>query len=333
MSTHAPDFLQALMQISWEATWRGLELHYGAVTWAFLLDLLTDYGIYLVSALGLFVLFVAGQYSLGHAGLVGIGAYATGVLAVKLGIPFWPSLPLSGLAGMLAGFLYCYLLAFRLSGFYLAIGTFAFGEALITFWLNSGFFGGALGFPKIPLASNWFTVAIVLAVVLLFLWRLQQSRFWLEFQAIRESPLVASAMGIDVRRTKMLAWGIGGFLTGLGGNLLAHRITILAPADFSINLTLVLLLGVLLGGLRTFWGTVAGGAFVYFMPWLTTTDEPRSRLMFYGLTIIALMIVRPGGLLPPGAPKARTAADLEKLAARDRPALSGNEPTRPSQTS
>jgi branched-chain amino acid transport system permease protein len=309
-----PDFIERLLQISWDATWQGLSAHYAEVTWAFLLDILVDYGVYLVSALGLFVLFVAGQYSLGHAGLVGIGAYATAVLVVKLGVPFWLSLPLSGIAGMLAGFTYCFLLGFRLSGFYLAIGTFAFAEALITFWLSSDFFGGALGFPKIPLRSNWLNTAIVVAVVLFLVWRLERSRFWLAFQAVRESPIVAGAMGVDVRRTKLLAWGIGGFLTGIGGNLFAHRVTILTPIDFGVAMTLVLLLGVLLGGLRTFWGTVAGGAFVYFMPWLTTTDEPRARLMLYGIIIVVLMVFRPGGLLPAGAPRARSAEDLKRLA-------------------
>jgi branched-chain amino acid transport system permease protein len=121
-------------------------------------------------------------------------------------------------------------------------------------------------------------------------------------------------MGVNVAGTRMLAWGIGGFITGIGGNLWAHRVTIIAPPEFSLNLTFILLLGVLLGGLRTFWGTVAGGAFVYFVPWLTTTDEPRYRLMLYGLTIVLVLVFRPGGLLPVGAPKKRTVEDLRRIA-------------------
>ena len=307
-----PDFVERLLGISWEATWRGLVLHYSGLTWLFLLDLLVDYGVYLVSALGCFVLFAAGQYSLGHAGLVGITAYASAVLVAKLGIPFWLSLPLSGLAGSLAGVLYWYLLGLRLSGFYLAIGTFAVGEALITLWLTVDYLGGALGFAGIPLRSEWPTVLIVVLVVVFALWRLERSRFWLAFQAIRENPIVAGAMGVNVNRTKLLAWIIGGFITGLGGNLWAHRVTILFPPEFGINLTFILLLSVLLGGLRTFWGTIAGGAFVYFMPWLTTTDEPRFRIMLYGMTIVLLMVYMPRGLMPPGVPKARTNEDLRR---------------------
>ncbi len=314
MDTLTPDFLERLLGLSWEATWRGLVLHYSSVTWLFLLDLTVDYGIYLVSALGCFVLFAAGQYSLGHAGMVGITAYSSAVLVVKLGIPFWLSLPLSGLAGSFAGFLYWYLLGLRLTGFYLAISTFAIGEALITVWLTTEYVGGALGFPGIPLRAEWPPVLIVVLIVMFALWRLEKSRFWLAFQAIRESPLVAGSMGVNVKRTKLLAWVIGGFITGLGGNLWAHRVTILYPPEFGVNLTFILLLGVLLGGLRTFWGTVAGAAFVYFMPWLTTTDEPRFRLMLYGMTIVLLMVFMPRGLMPAGAPKARTAEDLRRMA-------------------
>ena len=179
---------------------------------------------------------------------------------------------------------------------------------------NIDYIGGALGLHGIPLRSEWPEVLIVVLIVIFALWRLEKSRFWLAFQAVRESPLIAGAMGINVTRTKLLAWAIGGFITGIGGNLHAHRVTILAPPEFSVNLTIILLLGVLLGGLRTFWGTVVGGAFVYFMPWLTTTDEPRFRLMIYGATIVILMVFFPRGLMPAGAPRARTAGDLRRLA-------------------
>ena len=315
MDAASPEIPGHLFGIDWAAAIRDLALHYSTVTWAFLLDLFVDYCVYLVSALGLFVLFAAGQYSLGHGGLVGIAAYATGVLVVKLGIPFWMSLPLSGLVGLLAGLFFYFLLGARLSGFYLAISTFAVGEALVTVWLNSPYLGGALGFHGIPLKAEWNTVLPVVAVAIFILWRLEKSRFWPAFLAVRESEAVAGSMGVDVAGTKMLAWSLGGFLTGLGGNLWAHRVTIVAPPEFSLHLSFILLLAVLLGGLRTFWGTVAGGAFVYFVPWLTTTDDPRYRLMLYGLTVVIVMIVRPGGLMPVGAPTRRTVDDLRRIAA------------------
>ena len=204
----------------------------------------------------------------------------------------------------------------------------------MTLWLNADFLGGALGFHGIALRSEWDTVPIVVAVVVFALWRLEKSRFWLAFLAVRESEAVAGAMGVNVARTKMLAWSVAGFITGLGGNLWAHRVTIIAPPEFSLNLTFILLLGVLLGGMRTFWGTVLGGAFVYFVPWLTTTDEPGYRLMLYGLTIVAVLVFRPGGLMPVGRPTARTVEELRRIAAAaSRPPAepgAGRDPDRPS---
>ncbi len=312
MDATLPDILDYLLGFDWNAPVRAILHHYSTVTWAFLLDLFVDYCVYLVSALGLFVLFAAGQYSLGHAGLVGISAYSTGIFVVKLGLPFWPSVLLAGLTGLLAGLFYYFLLGARLSGFYLAIATFAVGEALVTVWLNTGYIGGALGFHGIPLRSEWHTVLPVLLIAFFVLWRLEKSRFWPAFLAVRENEAVAGAMGVNVARTKMLAWSVAGFITGMGGCLWAHRVTIIAPSDFGLTLTFILLLGVLLGGLRTFWGTVFGGAFVYFMPWITTTDDPRYRLMLYGITIVVLLVFRPGGLMPVRRPAGRTAEDLRR---------------------
>ncbi len=105
-------------------------------------------------------------------------------------------------------------------------------------------------------------------------------------------------MGVDVTRIKLLAWAVGGFITGLAGCLHAHRVTVLSPQEFGFYFSLTILLAVLIGGLRTFWGTCLGAAIVYFVPWLTTTDEPRDRLMLYGIVIVLLMIFRPDGLIP-----------------------------------
>ena len=137
------DFLQRLRELDFNSVIAAFQAHYADVTWVFLLDLTTDYGVFLVAALGLYVLMSAGQVSLGHAGLVGISAYGSGVLVVNLGLPFWLALPICGLVGMAAGVLYFFLLGFRLSGFYLAIGTFLFlvlyifGPQLVSLFVDS----------------------------------------------------------------------------------------------------------------------------------------------------------------------------------------------------
>lgn len=275
-----------------------LTAHFGAITSAFLLDLATDYGVFLLAALGLYLLMSAGQVSLGHAGLMGIGAYAAAVLAVRLDVPFWAALPLCGVVGLAAGAIYCLLLGWRLSGFYLAIGTFAFGEMLINIWLTVDYFGGAIGISGIP-RTRWPILVIVIPLAIVALWRLERSRFGLAFRAIRDNEVVAGSMGVNVGRTKLIAWMVAGFITGLAGCLHAHRVTIITPPEFGIYTSITMLLAVLLGGLRTVWGALVGSAIIYFGPWITTTDEPRDRLMFYGALIVVLMVLRPQGLFSP----------------------------------
>ena len=282
-----------------DALWQAIVGHFSAITPAFLIDLGTDYGVFLMAALGLYVFMSAGQVSLGHAAMMGVSAYAAGVMAVNFGVPFWLGLIASGAVGLVVGAVYCFLLGARLSGFYLAIGTFALGEMMINAWLNTEYLGGAIGFSGIPLKTRWPVLAIVLPVTFFVLWRIENSRFGLAFRAVRDNALVAGSMGVDVARTRMLAWMIGGFITGVAGCLHAHRVTVLSPTEFGIYVSVTILMGPLLGGLRTFWGTVLGSAVVYFGPWLTTTSEPRDRLMFYGALIVLLMVLRPQGLLAP----------------------------------
>lgn len=282
-----------------EMLWDAVVAHFSGMTASFLIDLATDYGVFLMAALGLYVLMSAGQVSLGHAAMMGVSAYAAGVMSVKLGVPFWLNLILSGGVGLGAGVIYCLLMGWRLGGFYLAIGTFALGEMLVNIWLNTSYLGGAIGFSGIPLDTRWPVLVVILPVVCLALWKLENSRFGLAFRAIRDNPTVAGSMGVNVGRTKMLAWTVGGFITGVAGCLHAHRVTILTPTEFGIYVSVTILMAVLLGGLRSFWGTILGSAIVYFGPWLTTTSEPRDRLMFYGVLIVVLMVLRPQGLMAP----------------------------------
>lgn len=298
MDPVSADFLARIVDIDFDKTLRDLYLHYSAVTWAFLFDLLTDWALYMISALGLFVLFFAGQVSLGHAGLVGISAYVAGIATVKFGLSFYLAMPISLLGGMIAGVVFWYLVGLRLTLFYLAIGTFAITEALQTLALNSDYLGAALGFHGIPLATKWYHVFIVLGLVMFAVWRLEQSRFGLAMRAVRDNPTVAGAMGMNVARIKLLAWLFGGACAGIAGCLHAHRVTILTPPEFSILMSINFVLAPLIGGLRTFWGTIIGGAIVWWLPWITTTDDPRWRLALYGVLIVALMVFRPNGIFP-----------------------------------
>jgi branched-chain amino acid transport system permease protein len=270
---------------------------FGSITPGFVLDLFTDYGIFLVGTLGLYLLLSAGQVSLGHAALVGVGAYSSAVMAVKLHFSLWAALPLSGVVGLVFGGTYCALLGWRLGGFYLAIGTFALGEMLINIWLNTDYLGGALGLSGVPMQSRWPLVLPIVLLVIFIIWRLETSRFGLAFRAVKDHQLVAGSMGVNVARTKMTVWMIAGFITGVAGCLHAHRVTVVTPTEFGIYTSVTFLMAPLLGGLRSFVGTIVGAAVVYFGPWITTTDDPRDRLMFYGALLVLLMVLRPQGLL------------------------------------
>jgi len=272
----------------------------GGITPGFVIDLLTDYGIFLIGCLGLYLLLSAGQVSLGHAALVGAAAYASGVLAVKFGVPFWAAMPAAGGVGATLGVVYCVLLGWRLGGFYLAIGSFALGEMMINLWLNIDYLGGAIGLSGIPMQSRWPVVLPVALLVLFIIWRLENSRFGLAFRAVRDHQIVAGSMGIDVARTKLTVWAVAGFITGLAGCLHAFRVTVVTPTEFGIYASITYVMAVLLGGLQSFVGTVLGAAIVYFGPWITTTDDPRDRLMFYGALLVLIMVLRPQGLLKAG---------------------------------
>src|SRR5436309_335748 len=176
-----------------DAIWQAIVGHFSAITPAFLLDLATDYGVFLMAALGLYVFLSAGQVSLGHAAMMGVSAYAAGVMAVNFGVPFWLCLILSGAVGLAVGAVYCFILGARLSGFYLAIGTFALGEMMINVWLNTEYLGGAIGFSGIPLKTRWPVLAVILPVTFFVLWRIENSRFGLAFRAVRDNALVAGS--------------------------------------------------------------------------------------------------------------------------------------------
>jgi branched-chain amino acid transport system permease protein len=275
---------------------------------AFLLDLLTDYSIFTVMAFGLHIVLMSGQVSLGHAALFGVGAYMSAILTVNFRVPFLLALPLGGAAGALAGWIIASLVARRLRGMYLAIATFALDEALITLGLNSEYLGGAIGFPHIPLRTNLLVLAVVNALLVFALWRFERSRFGASFRAVADDEVAAGMVGVNVGFMRVLAWVLGGFMTGLGGALHAHRVGVISPPEFGFSTSVAILLAPVIGGARTFRGTVVGAAVITFLPWLVTLTDVESRLMLYGAMYVVIMIFRPAGLIGPRQPRPAVAA-------------------------
>ena len=264
---------------------------------SFLINILTDYGIFLTLALGCYVTLMSGQISIGHGAFAGIGAYSTGILSAKLGLPTFVSIPVAGFAGGIAGLAIAYLMGLRLKGMYLAIGTFAFGEAMSVVWLNTEYVRGAIGLVGIPIVTDFTLVFGVVAVISFVLWRFEKSHVGRAFRASFDDEYSASAVGVNVRSVKMLAWSLGGAITGIGGALYAHNLSVIRPDQFAFDMSVLVLLAPCIGGYFTFWGTYIGAAVIVFAPWILNLVDPLDKRIFYALLYVIIMLWRPDGII------------------------------------
>jgi ABC-type branched-subunit amino acid transport system ATPase component/ABC-type branched-subunit amino acid transport system permease subunit len=227
----------------------------------------------------------AGQISLGHAALLGVGAFASGLVTSKLGLPMWIGLPaaavVAGLVALLIGFP-----ALRLRGLYLAMVTIAFGFAMYDSILRQDLLtGGSAGveLPRRIWRSTQFSdQSVMLAValtVLVVVWLLDanvtRSRFGRALRVIRENEAVAQAFGVNVARHKLLAFVISGALAGVGGALWGHSVGFVNSESFPFDLSLALIIMIVVGGLGSRAGAVISAfAFSLFptllhnIPWL-----------------------------------------------------------------
>lgn len=236
-----------------------------------------------------------GQLSLGNAGFMAVGAYLASLLTVQ---QHWsPTAALvagagaSGLLGVIVGFP-----ALRLHGIYLALATLGFGEIVRTFFLNFEPTGGPMGMRGMSGATLGMVWAWVGAAGLALL-ALRHSRLGLSFDAVHDDEVAAELSGLGVTSVKVGAFGAGAALAGLGGGLYAHHILFIEPSTFGFLESIAMVLFVLLGGLRTFWGTLIGAVIFTVLPDLLRFLHDW-RGAFFGVLLIALLIARPSGLLP-----------------------------------
>lgn len=253
-------------------------------------------GIYIIIALGLnLITGVTGQLSMGHAAFMSLGAYSSALLSMNLGAPFAVSLLVGGLTaaffGVLLGFP-----TLRLSGDYLAVATIGFAEIVRVVLVNMKITGGALGLSPIPIKTNLWNVYLLVFLVILAMYRIENSRFGRALLAIREDEIAAEAMGINIARYKILAFAIGTFCAGLGGALYAHFITYINPIDFGFMKSVEILNMVVLGGMGSIPGTVLGATILTVAP-ETLRFVNDYRMLFYGALLVIMMIFRPNGLL------------------------------------
>ncbi|MFT3925508.1 MAG: branched-chain amino acid ABC transporter permease [Myxococcales bacterium] len=258
-----------------------------------------------------------GQFSIGHAGFMAVGAYTTAFTAIHLENTLFPSqaghLPLGDVAivftlSLLAGALLSSLSglvvgvpSLRLRGDYLAIVTLGFGEILRLLFNNASFLGGATGYSGerslgLPIYTNFFWVFSWALLVISLLGNLTHSSYGRALRAIRDDEIAAEACGIPTTRFKVLAFVISAAAAGIAGGLFAHLQSTIRPDDFKFDRSIDMIVMIIVGGLGSVTGAIVGAVFVGITLELTR-DLQQYRLVIYALLLILLMVFRPQGLL------------------------------------
>ena len=253
-----------------------------------------------------------GQFSIGHAGFMAVGAYTSAMFTLKLGAPLaasWGFLPppvaqglvllmalvAGGLLAAAAGYIVG-LPSLRLRGDYLAIVTLGFGEIIRVLILNIDAIGAARGLPGIPQYSTFFWVFGTAVLVIVVARRIATSTHGRALFAIRDDEVAAEALGVDTTSYKVLAFVIGAFFAGVAGGLFAHFLSYLNPNSFTFIKSIEVIAMVVLGGMGSISGSVLAAIVLTLLPELLRPVK-EYRMVIYSLMLIVLMITRPQGLL------------------------------------
>lgn len=235
-----------------------------------------------------------GQFSLGHAGFMAVGAYVGVVLTTNFQMPFPVALLAGGVSAGLLGALIG-LPTLRLRGDYLAIATLGLGEIVRIVIINVPYVGGAAGFKGIQHLTNFTWVFFIMLAALFIIKNFMNSRHGRACLAIRENEIAAESMGIYTTKYKVLAFTIGAFFAGVAGTLFGHNMYILSPASFTFMQSFNILIMVVMGGLGSMTGSIAGALVVTFLS-AALASFPNARMIIYALALILLMFYRPQGL-------------------------------------
>jgi branched-chain amino acid transport system permease protein len=280
-----------------------------AVAKNFLLFQITMAVIYAIAILGLNILTgFNGQFSLGHSAFYAIGAYTAAIMMEHFGLAYYWTLPAAGVICFVVGLLFG-LPALRLEPIYLALVTFALAIAtpqLLKADFLAPWTGGVEGIVIIkpdapfglPLNSDqwlyFFTVGVA-AILYICAVNLIRSRTGRALVAIRDHPVAASAMGIDVALYKSLTFGVSALYTGVAGALGAIVVQFVAPDSFTFALAVALFVGLVVGGVASIAGTLVGGLFILFVPNVAEQVSKGSAGAVYGLILILVIYVMPTG--------------------------------------
>lgn len=269
--------------------------------------------VYIILALGLNILIgETGQFGLAHVAFYGIGIYTTAILTSRFGVPF----PLAVIGGMLLAGAIGFLLgaiSFRMRDIYLALSTFAFGEAMQWVFKSWDSVTNGPNGMRIPQASifgfritndhdaYYLVLAVAIFTVLVTI-LLMQSRLGRAFRAVRESEPAALALGVNVRRTKVIAFTLSAVYAGLAGGVFASFSSFIHPDSLGFTTTILVLTMIVVGGLGSIAGAVMGALILGLIQELLR-QAPSYQEIIYGVILILFMMYAPKGVA--GAIKAR----------------------------
>jgi branched-chain amino acid transport system permease protein len=273
-------------------------------------------GINVILAVGLNLINgTTGQFSIGHAGFMAVGAYTTAFVGVQIAphlsallgagavadavtfnIALLVGATLAGVAGVVVG-----LPSLRLKGDYLAIVTLGFGEIIRIVFNNAQFLGGATGYngdsaAGLPTYTSFFWVFFWVLVVIGLIRNVTFSQTGRSLVAIREDEIAAEAMATPTTRLKVLAFTLSAATAGIAGGLFAHMQAGIRPEDFKFDKSIDMIVMIIVGGLGSISGAALGGIFVAVSLELMR-DLQQYRLVLYALLLIVIMLVRPQGIL------------------------------------
>lgn len=237
-----------------------------------------------------------GQLTLGHAGFMAVGAYASAYCtkAVFTFLPGIISFPLALLVGGLVAVVFGIIIGFptlRLRGDYLAIITLAFGEVIRTILLNLDFVGGAKGYSGITRYSNFTWAYFIAVITIVIVIALVKSRHGRAIISVREDEIAAEASGINTSYYKILAFVFAAFFAGIAGGLYAHYMGIIEPKTFTFNKSIEILVMVVLGGMGNIKGAVISAIALTILPEMLRSAASYRTLM-YALALIGMMLAK-----------------------------------------
>jgi len=271
--------------------------------------------VYAIAILGLNILTgFNGQISLGHGAFYAIGAYGAAIMMDRLGMPYWATLLPAGALCFVVGYLMGFP-ALRLGGHYLAVATLALALAvpqLLKYKHLEHYTGGVQGIvlvkPEPPFtfrfldqpfnADRWlyfFTLAVTV-VMFVLAWNLLRGRVGRALIAIRDHPIAAAVMGVNLPVFKSLTFGVSAAFTGVAGALGAVAIAFVSPDSFQLTLSIFLLVGMVVGGLASLPGAFVGAIFIQFVPNIADQISKAAPWAIYGVFLIGFMYLMPVGV-------------------------------------